>query len=136
MSTTESGTMPFHESMPFMRVLGAELVSAGPDEVRASLAWAPERCTSGGVLHGGALMALADQTGGMCAYANLPEGSTGTTTIESKTNFIRAVSSGHVEAVSRPLHLGRTVIVVETELRDAEARLVAKVTQSQLVMRA
>jgi len=135
MSTTEPSPASFHESMPFTRVLGAELAAAGPDEVRASLAWSEERCTSGGVLHGGALMALADSTGGMCAFANLPEGSTGTTTIESKTNFMRAVRSGHVEAVSRPIHVGRAVIVVETELRDADGRLVAKVTQSQLVMR-
>ena len=125
----------FYESMPFARTLGIELVEAGDDQVRARLGWAAERCTSGGVLHGGVLMALADSTGAMCAFLHLPEGATGTTTVESKTNFFRAVRAGDVEATSRPLHVGRSVIVVETELRDDEGRLAAKVTQSQLVLR-
>jgi 1,4-dihydroxy-2-naphthoyl-CoA hydrolase len=72
----------------------------------------------------------------MCAFLNLPDDATGTTTVESKTNFFRAVRSGQVEAVSRPLHAGRAMVVIETELRDGEGSLVAKVTQSQLVLRA
>jgi uncharacterized protein (TIGR00369 family) len=79
-------------------------------------------------------MALADSTGGMCTFLNLPEGANGTSTIESKTNFVRAVRSGVVEAVSRLLHRGRTVIVVDTEILDADHKLVARVTQSQLVL--
>ncbi len=59
----------------------------------------------------------------------------GTTTIESKTNFLRAVRNGHVEAISRPLHAGRSVVVVETDVIDAEERLIARVTQSQIVLR-
>jgi uncharacterized protein (TIGR00369 family) len=78
-------------------------------------------------------MALADTCGGACAFLNLPDGATGTATIESKTNFLRAVSGGHVTASSRPLHRGRTLIVVETELTDPGERLVAKVTQTQAV---
>lgn len=81
-------------------------------------------------------MALADSTGGACAFLNLPAGAQGTTTVESKTNFLRGVRDGYVEAVSRPLHIGRTVVVVETEVRDAGNRLVAKVTQTQLVLTA
>jgi uncharacterized protein (TIGR00369 family) len=79
-------------------------------------------------------MALADSGGGLCAFLNLPEGATGTATIESKTNFFRAVRDGHVDAVSRPLHRGRTTIVVETDLRDAEGKHVARVTQTQAVL--
>jgi 1,4-dihydroxy-2-naphthoyl-CoA hydrolase len=79
-------------------------------------------------------MALADSAGAIVAYLNLPEGAQATATIESKTNFFRPVSSGHVEATSRVLHRGRTTIVVETDLRDAEGRHVARVTQTQAVL--
>jgi uncharacterized protein (TIGR00369 family) len=123
-----------HQTMPFTAVLGAEAIEASPGLVRARVAWDPSRCTSGGVLHGGLLMALADACGGWCAFLNLPEGAAGTTTIESKTNFLRAVRSGYVEAASRPLHAGRTVIVIDTELRDGEGRLVGRTTQSQAVL--
>ena len=82
-------------------------------------------------MHGGALMALADSCGGLCAFLNLPEGSTGTATIESKTNFLRAVREGTLTATTRPLHRGRTLIVVETELALDDGSLAAKVTQSQ-----
>jgi 1,4-dihydroxy-2-naphthoyl-CoA hydrolase len=120
--------------MPFASVLGMELLGSQPGEVRARVAWDPSRCTAGGVLHGGVLMGLADSAGATCAFLNLPEGSAGTATIESKTNFLRAVSDGHVEAVARPLHVGRTTIVVDTELRDAAGRLVARTTQTQAVL--
>jgi uncharacterized protein (TIGR00369 family) len=80
-------------------------------------------------------MALADTTGGICAFMNLPDGAVGTTTIESKTIFLRGVRAGHVDAISTPLHAGRTTIVVETDLFDADGRRVAKVLQSQAVLR-
>jgi uncharacterized protein (TIGR00369 family) len=121
-------------AMPFAESLGIELEAATPEEVRGGLDWAPERCTAGGILHGGALMALADSLGGLCAYLNLPDGATGTATIESKTNFFRGVSGGRVSAVSRPLHVGRATIVVETDLRDSGGRHVARVTQTQAVL--
>src|SRR5438105_8007344 len=123
----------FHEAMPFTGLLGAVLVSAEPTEVRARLDWAPSRCTSGGVLHGGAVMGLADSVGGVCAFLNLPEGA-GTSTIESKTNFLRAVSEGRVEAVARPLHVGRRFIVIETDVFDDRGKRVARVTQTQAVL--
>ena len=92
---------------------------------------------AGGVLHGGALMALADAAGGLCAHLNLPaeNGTYATATISSATNFLRPVRDGYVDAVARPLRVGRTVIVVDTELVDAAGRLVARVTQTQTVHR-
>ena len=123
-----------YDAMPFTRLLGVEITEATAELVRASLPWAPERCTAGGILHGGALMALADCTGGLCAYLNLPEGANATATIESKSNFFRPVTSGHVEAVSRVLHKGRTTIVIETDLRDADGKHVARVTQTQAIL--
>jgi 1,4-dihydroxy-2-naphthoyl-CoA hydrolase len=119
--------------MPFAEALGIEVASASSDEVRGRLAWAPERCTAGGVLHGGALISLADSVGAICAFLNLPEGAS-TATIESKTNFFRGVREGHVDAVSKPLHVGRTSIVVQTELQDANGKPVALVIQTQAVL--
>ncbi|MDN5931852.1 MAG: PaaI family thioesterase [Pseudonocardia sp.] len=129
------GRMDLHTAMPFTELLGASTVAAAPEEVRLRLDWAAGRCTAGGLLHGGALMGLADAAGGLCAYLNLPDGATGTATTTSATNFLRAVREGHVEAVARPLHVGRTVIVVDTELRDAGGRLVGRTTQTQAVLR-
>jgi 1,4-dihydroxy-2-naphthoyl-CoA hydrolase len=120
--------------MPFAGLLGIEVVAAAPEEVRARLDWDESRCTAGGILHGGALMGLADSAGGLCAFLNLPDGATGTATIESKSNFFRPVSDRYVQATSRVLHQGRTTIVIETELRDADGRLAAKVTQTQAVL--
>jgi uncharacterized protein (TIGR00369 family) len=128
-------TAQLHASMPLTALLGAAALRAAPDEVALRLDWDATRCTSGGLLHGGALMALADAAGGWCAFLNLPEGATGTATVTSATNFLRPVTAGHVEAVARPLNVGRTVIVADTELRDAQARLVARVTQTQAVLR-
>ncbi|HXH95687.1 MAG TPA: PaaI family thioesterase [Gaiellaceae bacterium] len=119
---------------PFSAFLGIEMISASPHEVRGRLAWSDDRCTAGGILHGGALMGLADNLGGFCAFLNLPEGAGGTATIESKTNFFAPVRGGHVHAVSRPLHTGRRTIVVDTELYDDTGKLVARVTQTQAVL--
>jgi uncharacterized protein (TIGR00369 family) len=119
---------------PFTAFLGIEMVSAEPNEVRARLAWSKETCTTGGVMHGGALMGLADNVGGFCAFLNLPEGAGGTATIESKTNFFGPVRQGHVHAISRPLHTGKRTIVVDTELYDDAGKLVARVTQTQAVL--
>jgi len=123
-----------HRSMPLCATLGMRVASATPELVQLELDWAPDRCTTAGLLHGGAVMALADSAGGTCAFLNLPEGA-GTSTIESKTNFIGAVKEGTVAASARPLHVGGTTIVVETEVRRADSKLVAKVTQTQAVLR-
>ncbi|MCM6776439.1 PaaI family thioesterase [Nocardia sp. CDC159] len=127
------GTQLFHQTMPFTEKLGVEVLEQRAEVVRSRLAWAQSLCTLGGVLHGGVLMSLADATGAVCAYLNLPADGQGTTTVESKTNFLRAVRSGFATATARPLHAGRTFIVVETEIRDDADRLVAKVTQTQAV---
>ncbi len=79
-------------------------------------------------------MALADSLGALCAFLNLPAGAAGTSTIESKTNFFRAVRGGQVIATARPLHVGRTIIVVQTDIRDAGGRRVAQATQTQAVL--
>jgi 1,4-dihydroxy-2-naphthoyl-CoA hydrolase len=117
--------------IPFAAVVGIELLDAGPELVRGRIAWKPERCTAGGVLHGGAIMALADNCGGVCAFLNLPEGARGTATVESKTNFLRAVRDGAITATTRPLHKGRTLIVLETTVEREDGKLAAKVTQTQ-----
>jgi 1,4-dihydroxy-2-naphthoyl-CoA hydrolase len=127
-------TEQIRSAAPFAALLGIEYLAAGPDEVRSRLAWDESRCTAGGVLHGGALMGLADNAGGLLAFANLPDGAAGTATIESKTNFFAPVRSGHVDAVSRLLHKGKRTIVVDTELFDDQGRLVARVTQTQAVL--
>jgi uncharacterized protein (TIGR00369 family) len=122
-------------SMPFAAAAGIELDSASAEEVTGRLPWAPERCTTLGVLHGGALMTLADSLGALCAFLNLPPGA-GTSTIESKTNFFRAVREGEVHARSFPLHVGRTVIVVQTDLSNGRGKRVAQVVQTQAVLAA
>lgn len=121
-------------ALPFARELGIEIVRTDGEAVVGRMAWADERCTAGGVLHGGALMALADTLGAICAVNHLPAGA-GTATIESKTNFFRAVTAGHIEATARPLHVGRSTIVVQTDVRDADGRFVAQTTQTQAVLR-
>jgi uncharacterized protein (TIGR00369 family) len=118
--------------MPLGTTLGIRTFG-GADEVEATLDWAPELCTSGGALHGGVLMALADSAGAVCAFLNLPAGAS-TATIESKTNFFGAVREGEVSACSRPLHRGRTTIVVETDVYDATGRHVGRTTQTQAVL--
>lgn len=120
-------------SIPFAAVLGIEITAAEPHHVTATMAWAPDRCTAGSLLHGGALMAFADTVGAVCAALNLPAGA-GTATIESKTNFFRGVRAGVLTASSEPLHVGRRTIVVQTNLNDEHGKLVAQVTQTQAVL--
>jgi uncharacterized protein (TIGR00369 family) len=117
--------------MPFAVLIGVELLEAGPGLVRGRIELTPRHCTAGGVMHGGAMMALADTCGGVCAFLNLPDGAIATATIESKTNFLRAVRDGAITAATRPLHCGRTLIVVETEVTREDGSLVGKVTQTQ-----
>ncbi|WP_422269429.1 PaaI family thioesterase [Mycobacterium sp.] len=123
-----------HGLVPLAVTLGITADAAGPEGVVLSLDWAQNLTTGGGVLHGGIVMALADTSGAVCAFLNLPEGAGGTTTIESKTNFMAATRSGTVKAHSRPLHVGRRVIVVETEIRGDDGKLAAKTIQSQAVL--
>jgi uncharacterized protein (TIGR00369 family) len=119
--------------MPLGTTLGLELVSADPQKVVGSVRWHERLTTSGGALHGGTLMALADSIGGAVAFLNLPEGA-GTSTISSSTVFIRGAREGVVTATGRLVHKGRTTIVVETELVDDAGRTVSRTTQTQAVL--
>jgi uncharacterized protein (TIGR00369 family) len=129
-------TEVIRELMPLATTLGIRADAYEADRVVLSMDWSPSLCTAGGILHGGVVMALADSAGAACAVLNLPDGATGTTTVESKTNFLGAVRNGSVSATSTVLHRGGTTIVVETVVRDGAGKLVAKVTQTQLVLRA
>jgi uncharacterized protein (TIGR00369 family) len=118
--------------MPFAGQLGLVLDEAGPSLVVARLDWAPHLCTSGGVMHGGVLMALADTAGALVTFLGLPEGKT-TSTITSTSHMFRPVSAGTARAVAVPVHRGRTTVTAQTSVYDADERLVAQTTQVQAV---
>jgi len=115
-------------------LLGIELLEAAPERVSARMLVRPELCTLGGVLHGGSAMAFADTLGAIATLLNLPADAR-TTTIESKTNFLAAAASGtHVTADCTPIHRGRTTMVWQTRICAESGKLVALVTQTQLVL--
>src|SRR5512146_3268484 len=118
--------------MPFAQHLGMVIDEAGPDRVIARLEWAPHLCTAGGVMHGGALMSLADTAGALVTFLGLPEGAT-TATITSTSQLLRPVTGGTVRAVAVPLHRGRTVVTAQASVYDSGERLVAQTTQVQAV---
>jgi 1,4-dihydroxy-2-naphthoyl-CoA hydrolase len=118
--------------MPFAGQLGMVLDEADADRVVARLDWAPHLCTSGGVMHGGVLMALADTAGAVVTFLGLPEGNS-TATITSTSHMFRPVSGGTVRAVAVPVHRGRTTVTAQTSVYDADERLVALTTQVQAV---
>lgn len=128
-------TAYIRDRMPLCATLGMKAEKIATDEVILTLDWTTGLCTSAGILHGGAIMALADSAGGAAAFANLPEGASGTSTIESKTNFLGAVREGRVTATAKPLHVGGSTIVIETEVRNSDGKLIGKVTQTQTVLR-
>jgi uncharacterized protein (TIGR00369 family) len=135
MAESTDPTAFLHQQMPLCATLGIRQVSATTEAVVLAVDFDPRLCTSNDLLHGGTVMALADSAGAYAALLNLPEGAAGTSTIESKTNFIRGVRSGTVTATSTVLHRGGTTVVVETEVRDDAGKLVAKTTQTQAVLR-
>lgn len=115
-------------------LLGIEIVDAEPDLIRARLPVREDLCTVGNVLHGGAAMAFADTLGALATVLNLPEGA-GTTTLESKTNFLRAAPEGTtVTGETTPLHRGRSTMVWQTRILSEEGKVVAIVTQTQMVL--
>jgi uncharacterized protein (TIGR00369 family) len=118
--------------MPFAGHLGLVLDEADASRVIIRLPWAPHLCTSGGVMHGGVLMSLADTAGALVTFIGLPEGKT-TATITSTSHMFRPVSGGTVRAVAVPVHRGRTTVTAETSVFDAEDRLVAQTIQVQAV---
>jgi 1,4-dihydroxy-2-naphthoyl-CoA hydrolase len=120
--------------LPFADLLGITFTEATRERVVASMSVRSELCTTPPVLHGGAVMAFADTLGAMGTILNLPEGA-GTTTIESKTNFIGPAPVGTVvTGEATPLHRGRRTMVWQTRVTSAEGKLVALVTQTQLVL--
>lgn len=115
-------------------LLGIQLVEVTPDKVLATLKVRPDLCTTGKILHGGSIMAFADTLGAVGTVVNMPQGH-GTATIESKTNFIGGAAEGTtVTGESTPVHKGRTTQVWQTRITSADGKLVAIVTQTQIVM--
>lgn len=127
-------TAVVHELMPYSAELGLRIVTMGQESAVGIADWAPGRTNGGGAAHGGFLMACADAVGAIVAFANLPAGSVGTTTVESKTNFFRAVRGGQVLFRATPVHVGGTTVVVQTDVLDDRDRLVCRTTQTQLVL--
>jgi uncharacterized protein (TIGR00369 family) len=120
--------------LPFAELLGIEFVSASPERVVAEMTVREDLCTVPAVLHGGAIMAFADTLGAMGTIVNLPQGA-GTTTVESKTNFVAPAPVGtRVIGETTPVHRGRRTMIWQTRISTSEGRLVALVTQTQLVL--
>jgi 1,4-dihydroxy-2-naphthoyl-CoA hydrolase len=114
--------------------LGIEIEEVAPERVLGALVVRPELCNNSGILHGGAIMSFADTLGGIGTMANLPSGFR-TTTIESKTNFVRGASAGsRITGVATPIHRGRTTMVWQTHVLLEDGRLCAVVVQTQLVI--
>lgn len=123
------------DMMPFSKLMGVEVTEAGPERIVGRILVRPDLCTAGHIMHGGAIMAFADALGAIGAVMTLPEGAKGTTTIESKTNFLGAAPEGEtVEAETTPVKVGKTLSVWQTRIRRADGRDVALVTQTQLVL--
>ncbi len=122
------------EPLPFAVLLGIELVSAAPDRIVAAMTVREALCTRPAVVHGGALMAFADTLGALGTVANLPDGA-GTTTIESKTNFIAGAPVGtRLTGEATPIHRGRRTMIWQTRITNEAGKLVALVTQTQMVL--
>jgi 1,4-dihydroxy-2-naphthoyl-CoA hydrolase len=120
--------------MPFVRWLGLQFLTAAPERVTAEMMVRDDLCNCSGILHGGALMAFGDTLGACATGLNLPEGA-GTTTIESKTNFLTPAPAGtKVTGECLPLHRGKRTMVWQTHVTAPEGRLIAVVTQTQLVL--
>jgi uncharacterized protein (TIGR00369 family) len=121
--------------MPFADLKGVQFTEAEKDRVVARMLVRPDLCTAGQIVHGGAIMALADSVGAAATVVNLPEDARGTTTIESKTNFIGGAREGAtLIATATPVHRGRRTQVWQTRLETEEGKLVAVVTQTQMVL--
>ena len=121
--------------MPFADLKGVTFVEADKDRVVERMTVRPDLCTANNTIHGGAIMAFADSVGAAATVINLPEDAKGTTTLESKTNFISGVREGAtVIATATPVHRGRRTQVWQTRLETEDGKLVALVTQTQLVL--
>lgn len=119
--------------MPFARAAGVVFTKTEPEEVRARLDWSEDRCTVGGLLHGGAIATLVDSTGAVLAFLNLPPGAA-TATVGCDLHLLRGVRSGWVEATATAVHIGSRFITVSVQAIDADGRAVAVATQTQAVL--
>lgn len=123
------------DTMPFAKLMGVVITEASPDKVVGELVVRDDLCTAGGILHGGAIMAFADSLGGVAGFMALPQGAIGTTTIESKTNFLGGAKIGvTVRAETTPVHRGKRTSVWQTKLTTAEGKPVALVLQTQMAL--
>lgn len=123
------------DTMPFSKLMGVRIIKADKTGVRGELTVREELCTAGGIMHGGAIMAFADAVGAIGAFMNLPDGAKGTTTIESKTNFLGPAPQGdNVTALATPVSIGRRLSVWQTHISRSDGRAVALVTQTQMVL--
>lgn len=121
-------------TQPLARLIGVEIVEATKAKIVGKLVVRPEICTTFDTLHGGAIMAFADTLGATGAFLNLPPGA-GTTTMESKTNFVGSAKVGStVTGESTPIHIGKSTSVWTTRITREDGRLVAVVTQTQIVL--
>ena len=135
MDDSEQRLMQVAEDQPnFARHLGARLIRVSADLVEMEMPVTAVLANRNGVLHGGAIMGLADNVGGTATMMNLPDGMS-TTTLESKTNFLRPIRIGDVaRAVATPLHRGRTTQIWQTTITRGDGKVAAIVTQTQLVL--
>lgn len=123
------------DTMPFAKLMGVVITEASPSKVVGELTVREDLCTAGGILHGGAIMAFADSLGAVGGFMSLPDGATGTTTIESKTNFLGAAKVGvMIRGEATPVHRGKRTSVWQTSIMTAEGKPVALVTQTQMVL--
>ncbi len=123
------------DTMPFSKLMGVRIVEADTKRVTGELTVRADLCTAGGIMHGGAIMAFADALGAVGAFLNLPDGANGTTTIESKTNFLGAAPQGDtVTAIATPVSIGRRLSVWQTHITRSDGKAVALVTQTQMVL--
>ncbi len=126
--------MPPDQLPSFAKLLGIVIKDLSPDRVRVEVTVREDHNNRNGIMHGGAIMAIADHCGGMATSANLRPDQT-TSTIESKTNFLAAVPIGDViTAECTPVHRGRTTMVWQTRITRSDGKLAALVTQTQMVM--
>jgi uncharacterized protein (TIGR00369 family) len=123
------------DHMPFAQLMGLKVLEASPRRVVAELLVREELCTTGGRMHGGAMMAFADTLGGIGGFLALPDGATATTTLESKTNFLGAAPVGAtIRGEAIPVHIGGRTSVWTTKLTNADGKLLGLVTQTQMVL--
>ena len=123
------------DMMPFSKMMGVTVTEAASDKITGTLLVRPDLCTTNHIMHGGAIMAFADALGAVGAFLNLPEGAKGTTTIESKANFLGAAPEGEtVTGETTPVQIGKRLSVWQTRITRADGRAVALVTQTQLVL--